>query len=264
MTFTATGYGEDGAPQPISGTFGGGIYSHRERLNYDRTLTPTLLLHLGAGYDHQLSGPAFGDSGLRRLRTTRVVQRGVPTARHVPLAHRPLRYHRRWNQHRRTSRTRRQHVLDCRLDRESDLGQRQPHFQIRRHAEFQGSYTITVSNLSGTYGFSPRSDRDAVRRQHVHRQQHSQIRRQPHRLAVCQFPAGRGGYRRGGSSFRSALRKAAVGILCAGQLEGDAQADAGSRPALRLFDLVQGAVRALSRISRRTWRIPLRADIPVQ
>ena len=46
MTFTATGYGEDGAPQPISGTFGGGIYSHRERLNYDHTISPTMLLHL--------------------------------------------------------------------------------------------------------------------------------------------------------------------------------------------------------------------------
>ncbi len=27
MTYTQSGYGEDGAPQPISGTFGGGIYS---------------------------------------------------------------------------------------------------------------------------------------------------------------------------------------------------------------------------------------------
>ena len=29
-TFTGTGYGEDGLPQPVSYTFGGGIYSHRE------------------------------------------------------------------------------------------------------------------------------------------------------------------------------------------------------------------------------------------
>jgi hypothetical protein len=50
-TYCLTCYGEDGAPQPISGTFGGGIYAHRERLNYDRTITPTLLLHIGAGYD---------------------------------------------------------------------------------------------------------------------------------------------------------------------------------------------------------------------
>ena len=50
-TYCLTCYGEDGAPQPISGTFGGGIYAHRERLNYDHTITPTLLLHLGAGYD---------------------------------------------------------------------------------------------------------------------------------------------------------------------------------------------------------------------
>jgi len=56
MTYTLTGYGQDGAPQPISGSFGGGIYAHRERLNYDRTLTPTVLLHLGAGYDQNYLG----------------------------------------------------------------------------------------------------------------------------------------------------------------------------------------------------------------
>ena len=49
MTLTRTGYGEDGLPQPISYSFGGGIYSHRERVNYDRIITPTLLLHLGSG-----------------------------------------------------------------------------------------------------------------------------------------------------------------------------------------------------------------------
>src|SRR5579883_1068619 len=56
MTYTANGYGEDGLPQPVSYAFGGGIYSHRERLNYDRTLTPTLLLHLGSGYDRDYLG----------------------------------------------------------------------------------------------------------------------------------------------------------------------------------------------------------------
>jgi len=56
MTYTLTGYGQDGAPQPIGGSFGGGIYAHRERLNYDRTLTPTMLLHLGAGYDQNYLG----------------------------------------------------------------------------------------------------------------------------------------------------------------------------------------------------------------
>ena len=50
-SYCLTCYGEDGLPQPISGTFGAGIYSHDERLNYDRTLTPTLLLHLGVGFN---------------------------------------------------------------------------------------------------------------------------------------------------------------------------------------------------------------------
>ena len=51
MTYDPSYYGADGLPEPISYSFGGGIYAHRERLNYDRTLTPTLLLHVGGGFD---------------------------------------------------------------------------------------------------------------------------------------------------------------------------------------------------------------------
>lgn len=51
-TYCIACYGEDGLPQPISGTFGAGIYSHAERLNYDRTVTPTVLLHLGVGFNY--------------------------------------------------------------------------------------------------------------------------------------------------------------------------------------------------------------------
>lgn len=40
----------EGLPDLITGTRGTFIHSHVERLNYDMTLTPTLLLHLGAGY----------------------------------------------------------------------------------------------------------------------------------------------------------------------------------------------------------------------
>ena len=50
-TTALTDYGFDGLPEPISYTFGGAIYTHRERLNFDRALTPTMLLHLGAGFD---------------------------------------------------------------------------------------------------------------------------------------------------------------------------------------------------------------------
>jgi len=50
-TFSATYYGADGFPEPISDSFGGAIYAHREHMNYDHTITPTLLLHLGAGFD---------------------------------------------------------------------------------------------------------------------------------------------------------------------------------------------------------------------
>jgi outer membrane receptor protein involved in Fe transport len=51
LTYCLTCYGFDGLDQPISYTFGGAIYTHRERLNYDRTMSPTVLLHLGAGFD---------------------------------------------------------------------------------------------------------------------------------------------------------------------------------------------------------------------
>ena len=40
----------EGLPDQITATRGTFIHSHVERLNYDTTLTPTLLLHLGAGY----------------------------------------------------------------------------------------------------------------------------------------------------------------------------------------------------------------------
>jgi len=40
----------DGLPENISQARGTWIHSLTERLNYDRTITPTLLLHLGAGY----------------------------------------------------------------------------------------------------------------------------------------------------------------------------------------------------------------------
>jgi outer membrane receptor protein involved in Fe transport len=50
-SYCLTCYGEDGLPQPISDTFGAGIYSHDERLNYDHTITPTILLHLGVGFN---------------------------------------------------------------------------------------------------------------------------------------------------------------------------------------------------------------------
>ena len=42
----------DGLPTEIGGYRGTFIPTYTERLNYDRTLTPTLLLHLGAGYLH--------------------------------------------------------------------------------------------------------------------------------------------------------------------------------------------------------------------
>jgi hypothetical protein len=55
-TDTSNGYGQDGLPQPASYTFGAGIYASRERLNYDHTISPTVLLHVGAGFDRNYLG----------------------------------------------------------------------------------------------------------------------------------------------------------------------------------------------------------------
>jgi Carboxypeptidase regulatory-like domain len=44
--------GSQGFPLPIDPTRGTFIESHTERLNFDYTLSPTMLLHLGAGYQH--------------------------------------------------------------------------------------------------------------------------------------------------------------------------------------------------------------------
>ena len=154
-TLTATGYGEDGAPQPISGTFGGGIYDHRERLNYDRTMTPTLLLHLGAGYDQNYLGrpsvtpdyDACGQLGLcsqafqRPATFPLLTGLNDTTAGGTNIAGPPGRADNKYS------------IVDTIA---SVTWVKNNHtFKFGGHGEFQGSYTITVSNLSGTYGFSP-------------------------------------------------------------------------------------------------------------
>jgi len=160
MTFTSTGYGEDGLPQPISYTFGGGIYSHRERLNYDRTVTPTLLLHLGAGYDTDYLGrpsvtpdydacanlglcsPAFQRPAtfpsFTGLSDTTAGGFGSSTAE--PQIGPPGRADNVYS------------IVDSIASLTWVKGNHT--FKFGGNAEFQGSYTITVSNLSGTYGFS--------------------------------------------------------------------------------------------------------------
>jgi len=45
--------GADGLPNTITQARGSFITNYQERANYDRTLTPTLLLHIGAGLYHQ-------------------------------------------------------------------------------------------------------------------------------------------------------------------------------------------------------------------
>ena len=48
--YSNTTGGADGLPEPITAAIGTFITSHTMRLNYERSVTPNLLLHLGAGY----------------------------------------------------------------------------------------------------------------------------------------------------------------------------------------------------------------------
>jgi hypothetical protein len=48
--FSPTYGGSEGLPDLLTATRGTFIHSHVERLNFDQTLTPTLLLHVGIGY----------------------------------------------------------------------------------------------------------------------------------------------------------------------------------------------------------------------
>jgi hypothetical protein len=154
MTYTQSGYGEDGAPQPISGTFGGGIYSHRERLNYDRTISPTLLLHLGAGYDQDYLGrpsvtPNYDSCGQLGLCSaafqspaTFPLLTGLSdvVAGGTSIAGPPGRADNKYS------------IVDAIASVTWVKGNHTLKFGV--NAEFMGSYTFTVSNLAGTYGFS--------------------------------------------------------------------------------------------------------------
>ena len=160
-TFTATGYGEDGLLQPVSYSFGGGIYANRERLNYDRTVTPTLLLHVGAGYDSNYLGrpsvtpvyDACGNLGLcspafqpgtfpsfTGLSDSLAGGYGRSGPGGIPQIGPPGRTDNADN------------LVDSIA---SVTWVKDNHtFKFGGKAEFHGSYTIAVNDLQGTYGFS--------------------------------------------------------------------------------------------------------------
>ncbi len=80
MTYCLTCYGDDGMAQPISDTFGGGIYSKVLRLNYDHTIQPTLLLHLGIGYNSDDLGRPLVTPNYNACTNLEPVQPGVHSA----------------------------------------------------------------------------------------------------------------------------------------------------------------------------------------
>jgi hypothetical protein len=78
----------DGMPEPITQARGTFVYSYTQRVNYDHTLTPTLLLHLGAGWNSQnfsdhagtLDYNALASLGLRGAAINRTFPKLVLTA----------------------------------------------------------------------------------------------------------------------------------------------------------------------------------------
>jgi hypothetical protein len=54
--YSNTTGGADGLPEPITQAIGTFITSHMHRLNYERTLTPSLLFHFGGGYQDEFFG----------------------------------------------------------------------------------------------------------------------------------------------------------------------------------------------------------------
>src|SRR5579871_5143064 len=54
--YSNTTGGADGLPEPITQAIGTFITSHIHRINYERTLTPALLLHFGGGYQDEFFG----------------------------------------------------------------------------------------------------------------------------------------------------------------------------------------------------------------
>ena len=54
--YSNTTGGADGLPEPITQAIGTFITSHMHRVNYDRTLQPTLLFHFGGGYQDEFFG----------------------------------------------------------------------------------------------------------------------------------------------------------------------------------------------------------------
>ncbi|MCU1338065.1 MAG: hypothetical protein JWO19_3646, partial [Bryobacterales bacterium] len=54
--YSNTTGGADGLPEPITQAIGTFITSHMHRVNYERTLTPSLLFHFGGGYQDEFFG----------------------------------------------------------------------------------------------------------------------------------------------------------------------------------------------------------------
>ena len=80
--FNPTLGNQDGMPNTITNARGSFITNYQERLNYDRTLTPSLLLHIGAGLYHQSfvdNSPelTFNDTALGL--TGNLINRNFPT-----------------------------------------------------------------------------------------------------------------------------------------------------------------------------------------
>ncbi len=74
---TSVVLGADGLPDPISQARGNFDWVHTVRINYDYSLTPTMLLHIGVGYVNQ-RGPLSFVPGRNDFDNAKVNLRGLP------------------------------------------------------------------------------------------------------------------------------------------------------------------------------------------
>lgn len=72
----------DGLPEPISQARGTFITGNTSRLNYDYTISPTILLHLGAGWSHLNFSDRAGTTNYDAF--AQLGLRGATTVRHFP------------------------------------------------------------------------------------------------------------------------------------------------------------------------------------
>ena len=236
----------DGLPYPITEDKGFFIKSQTERVNFDYTLSPTLLLHLGAGFlDHRSDTVGLVHDYNAQ---TELGLKGIPIVGTFPKIQ----------------------TISSTRGGMKDIGANDG--AIGRGVLPTANASLTWVKNNHTFKAGGEMRLEGFYRQH-HDQHHRLLllQQQPDRTAFHQRPEPK--RRHGGIQLRQLPAgqrqqsehhpasefppgQTAVGILPPGHLESDAQTDAGLRPALRLLDVLQRTVRPPAEFLGRTCPTP--------